>query len=127
MSRVQMFCAGLSPQGYPGYNAHPGAAPYIQVVPFLEAITNPPRCSLHDAPYLTTGGYRLAKVAREFARTGDITADCRLDFGSEQAAWCHPHGWAGRAGETFDDRCPHQLIAAWIVRRHEAGAQGSAA
>lgn len=120
---TQMKCAGLSPQGYPGYNAHPGDhSPFIRQVPFREAMTDPPRCAIHAAPYLTTGGYRLALVMREFVRTGRITVECRVDYGFEQAAWCHAHGWSGRASEVHDDRCPHQLIAAWIVRRHEVAA-----
>lgn len=114
-----MYCAGLNSQGFGGYNAHPGSANYIVQVPFREAVTSPPCCPLHGAPYLTLGGYRLARVLRRFSESGRITGDCRVSYGFEQAAFCANHDWGGRASECRDDRCPHQGIAAWIARRHE--------
>ena len=118
-----MYCDGLSPQGYPGYNAHPGIAPYIQRVPFEQAMKNPPRCATHDRPYLTEGGYRESKVIEAFRERGVITDQCDIDYGFGGATYCRPHGWSGGGGELLrDGRCPHQPIAAWIVRRHEAAA-----
>jgi len=117
--RTEMYCDGLSPQGYPGYNAHPGSAPYKVVVPFIEAIHNPPRCKTHDRPYLTIGGYRLSHLADAIRRTGEVAADCQPSYGFEQGAWCNPHGFSGRASDfDGDGHCPHWRLAQWIARRH---------
>lgn len=117
-----MRCDGLNAQGYPGYNAHPGSAPFVIAVPFEEAIRTPPSCPLHHRPYLTDGAYALGELAARFRESGEITERCEVAYGTEQYAFCTPHGWAGSAGDTTEAGCPYQRLAAWLVRRHEYGA-----
>jgi hypothetical protein len=120
-----MYCDGLSPQGYPGHNAHPShASPYMRRVEFKEALRNPPRCAVHDRSYLTVGGYRLSKIVRRLRETGELTAMCDVRYGFEQTAWCPPHGYTGNASDVdSDNRCPHWRLAEWLIRRHNAASR----
>ena len=121
---VRMYCAGLSPEGWGGYNAHPRRGygnddyAYIRLVPWREAIFDPPTCAQHNLPFLTIGGYRLALVADRIAETGIVTAECEVYYGLEQSSGCPPHNWYGRAHDVRAEKCPHQRLAAWLVRRH---------
>lgn len=121
---TRMRCDGVNPQGYGGYNSHRGTSSFVIVVPFQEAIYHPPTCALHKRPYLTDGAYMLAQLVARFQESGEITDQCRVGYGTEQFAYCSPHGWSGSSSETTaDDQCPQWRLAAWIMRRHEYGAQ----
>lgn len=119
MDAITMYCPGTNAQGYGGYNGHPHTGKYKVIVPFKEAIFNPPTCPTHNLTYLTIGGYRLFLLLERFRETGTITDQCSVYYGLEQSSGCPPHGWYGRASETdADDHCPYWRLATWIVRRH---------
>jgi hypothetical protein len=141
MTRV--WCPGLSPQGYPGYNAHenapnrlllpdergplgmlPAYEPYHRDIDFITAIHNPPTCRIHDLPYLTRGGMRVWHLAEVMARRGLLTECSEWRFGGSHG--CDTHGWTSSSesstggGYWHDGACPVKPIAEWIARRHIA-------
>lgn len=117
MSQIKMYCGEPNAQGYYGYNAHPGEASYIKVVPFLEAIHQPPTCKLHGTPYLTEGGYAIDKIARRFRERGP-TWECDVGYYSEGGGkHCFPHGYNGYDGD--EKSCGYRSLVDWIKRKHE--------